>query len=193
MLKKISLIAFLLVTSLLSSERDSFGININKDDVEVEGREEIGRLLDSQLYSNIFIDGNFLNSAENLYGIGLSVENSLLTNYNLILNVGLRGVFSSHNDKDFSAAPIMLGLKTKLFSGDVPTTYLGAKATYAPSALTFQDADEYKEYRVEVDSDIIPNINIYAGYRNIDTDYKNKTYNLNDSFYAGFKFVLDPR
>jgi len=183
----------ILVTSLMSFEKGSLGLNINSDDVEFEGRAALSFLTDSPVYSNFYVDGNFLNSDENLYGLGISVENSPINFQNLVFNIGLRSVFSDHLGQDFSAMPIMVGAKAQLFLGDLPTTYIGAKAGYAPNALSFQDADEYKEYRVEIDSKIIPNVNVYAGYRNIDTDYNNKAYNLNDSFYAGFKFVLDPR
>jgi len=193
MLKKVSLVSLILVTSLFSFEKGSFGLNINKDDVEFEGRASVSFLTESPVYSNFFIDGNYLNSDENLYGLGISVENSPINYQNLVFNIGLRSVFSSHAGQDYSAMPIMVGAKAQLFLGDLPTTYIGAKAGYAPSALSFQDADEYKEYRIEVDSQIIPNVNIYAGYRNIDTNYNSKDYNLNDSVYAGFKFVLDPR
>jgi len=193
MLKKISLVSLILVTSLMSFEKGSFGLNINSDDVEFEGRAALSFLTDSPVYNNFFIDGNYLSSDENLYGFGLSVENSPINYQNIVFNIGLRSVFSDHSGADFAAMPIMVGAKAQLFLGDLPTTYVGAKVGYAPSALSFQDADEYKEYRVEVDSKIIPNVNVYAGYRNIDTDYTSKTYNLNDSFYAGFKFVLDPR
>jgi len=193
MLKKISLASLILVTSLMSFEKGSLGLNINKDDVEFEGRASLSFLTDSPVYSNFYVDGNFLNSDENLYGLGVSVENSPINYQNLVFNIGLRSVFSDHMGDSFTALPIMVGAKAQLFLGDLPTTYIGAKVGYAPSALSFQDADEYKEYRFEVDSKIIPNVNVYAGYRNIDTDYNNRAYNLNDSFYAGFKFVLDPR
>jgi hypothetical protein len=193
MLKKISLVSLILVSSVFGFEKGSLGLNINSDDVEFEGRASVSMITNSPVYSNFFIDGNFLNSEENIYGLGLSVENSPINYQNIIFNIGLRSVYSAHAGQDFWAMPIMVGAKAQLFLGNLPTTYIGAKAGYAPSALSFQDADEYKEYRVEIDSKVIPNINVYAGYRNIDTDYTSKTYNANDSFYAGFKFVLDPR
>jgi hypothetical protein len=194
MLKKISFASLVLATTLFGFEKGSLGLNINQDDVEFEGRASVSFITDSPVYSNFFVNGNFINADEKLYGLGLSVENSPINYQNIVFNIGLRSVFSEHSGSDFSAMPISIGAKAQLFFGDLPTTYIGAKAAYAPSALSFQDADEYKEYRFEIDSKIIPNINIYAGYRNIDTDYKsNKTYNLSDSYYAGFKFVLDPR
>jgi hypothetical protein len=193
MLKKIFLISLIFISTLFSFEKGSLGLNVNKDDLEVEGRASVSFLIDSPVYSNFFINANYLNSEESLYGLGISVENSPINYQNLIFNIGLRSVRSDHTGQDFWAMPIMVGAKAQLFVGDLPPTYLGAKAAYAPSALSFQDADEYKEYRVEIDSKIIPNVNVYAGYRNIDTDYNSKDYNLNDSFYAGFKFVLDPK
>ena len=193
MLKKTSLVSLILVTSLFSFEKGSLGLNINKDDVEFEGRTSVSLLTGTPVYSNFFIDGNYINAKENLYGVGFSVENSPINYQNLVFNIGLRGVFSDHNGEKFAATPISLGAKAQLFLGNLPATYIGAKYAYAPSALTYKDAKQYNEYRFEVDSKIIPNVNVYAGYRNIDTDYNSQKYKFNDSVYAGFKFTLDPR
>jgi len=193
MLKKISLASLLLVTSLFSFESGSVGLNINSEDMEIEGKVPVSLLLNTPVYSSFFVDGNYIKSDESLIGLGISVENTPINYQNLVFNIGLRSVFSDHAGKDFAAVPITIGAKAQLFLGDLPTTFVGAKIGYAPSSLSFRDADEYTEYRVEIDSKVIPNINVYAGYRNIDTDYTNRSYNLNDSFYAGFKFVFDPR
>jgi hypothetical protein len=73
------------------------------------------------------------------------------------------------------------------FDEPIPATTLSAKLAYAPSVLSFIDADQYLEYRLEADVEVISNIHIYGGYRNIDTDYEAFDYNLNDSWYGGLK------
>ena len=196
MLKKISLVSLILATSLLADgqqafEKGSFGLNINKDDVEIEGRGSLSFMTGSPVYSNFFVSGNYLNADESVYGLGLSVENSPTNYRNLVFNIGLKSVFSDHGGQNFIATPITVGAKARLFLGNIPTTHIGAKFAYAPSPLSFKDADEYKEYRIEADSNVIENINIYAGYRSIDTNYNDgKTTTVDDSVYAGFKFVF---
>lgn len=196
MLKKISLVSLILATSLLADgqqafEKGSFGLNINQDDVEVEGRGSVSFMTGSPVYSNFFINGNYLNADEKVYGLGLSVENSPTNYRNLVFNIGLKTVFSDYENQDFIATPITVGAKARLFLGNIPTTHIGAKFAYAPSPLAYKDAKEYKEYRVEADSNVIENINIYFGYRNIDTDYNSgQTKTVDDSVYGGFKFVF---
>ena len=194
MLKKIFFLVLLLVTVGFSFESGSFGLNVNSDDVEFEGRASVSFLTGMPIYSSFFVCGNYLKAdEEDLYSVGISVENSPINYTNLVFDIGIRGLFSQHGNQNFTALPITFGAKAQMFLGDLPPTYFGVKLKYAPEALSFEDAYEYKEYRVQVDSNVIPNINLYAGYRNINTDYKTNSYKINDSFYAGFKFTLDPR
>ncbi len=194
MLKKIFLSLLFLTISIYGFERSSIGLNINTTDVEFEGRTSLEYITGVPEYGNFFINGNFLSADENLYGLGISVENSIVNYQNIIFNIGLRSVFTSYQNKDFAALPITFGAKTQILRNMLPETYLGIKANYAPSALSYKDADEYKEYRIEVDSNVVPNIDIYAGFRRVDTDYNNgNDYRLNNKAYAGFKFILDPR
>ncbi len=193
MLKKISFISLLLATSLFSFERASMGVNINNDDVEFEGRSSIEYFTDIPEYRNFFVDMNYINANESLFGLGISSENSPINYQNLLFSVGLRGVFASKGGENFTAIPLSFGAKTRLGFNGLPETYLGIKANFAPSVLSFQDADKYKEYRVELDANVIPNVNVYVGARRIDTDYKSGAYRLDNKAYAGFKFVLDPR
>jgi len=193
MLKKISLVSLLLTTSLFSFERASVGLNINQDDVEFEARSSVEYFTDVPEYKNFFIDANYLNAKENLYGLGISAENSPINYQNLLFSIGLRGVHSSHNDDSMTAMPIVVGMKARLGFSGLPETYFGIKAGYSPSVLTFQDGENYKEMRAELDTNIIPNVNVYIGARKIDTNYKAGDFRLDNKAYAGFKFVLDPR
>ncbi len=193
MLKKISLVSLLLATSLFSFERASLGININNDDVELEARGSLEYFTDVPEYRNFFIEGNFLNAKKNLYGLGISAENSPINYQNLLFSIGLKGVHSSYAADSFTALPITIGAKVKLGLDMIPDTYIGVRAEYAPSVLSFQDADNYSDVRAEIDANIIPNVNVYIGARRVNTNYKNYDFKLDNKAYAGFKFVIDPR
>ena len=193
MLKKISLVSLLLATSLFSFERASIGININKDDVEIEGRASLEYFTDVPEYRNFFIDANYLNANKNLFGLGISAENSPINYQNLLFSIGLRGVHSSHGAESLTALPITIGAKARLGFDAIPETYLGIKASYAPSVLTFQDGEDFSDVRAELDANIIPNVNVYIGARRVNTNYKTYDFKLDNKAYAGFKFVIDPR
>ncbi len=116
--------------------------------------------------------------------VGFSGQNSLQGVEGLTLGFGAKLVFA----EDFMALPLMAKAKYALpFTDSIPTTSLIASFAYAPEVLTFLDGKTYSELRLEADMEIISNIHIFTGYRNIDTDYEAGDYKFNDSFYAGMK------
>jgi len=122
--------------------------------------------------------------ADNMAMVGFSGENSLQGIEGLTLAFGAKCIFA----EDFIALPLIARAAYLLpLNSSVPPTSLAASFAYAPSVLTFEDADTYSEFRFEADMEVITNIHIFAGYRNIDTNYEAGDYNFNDSFYAGMK------
>ena len=193
MLKKLLLTALLCTMPALAGERASFGLNINNEDLEVEGRMSLASRTSRLEYRNFFIDANFINGEDDtLTGVGFYVENSPQGHSNLKFAVGLRSIFSKNDalDKTFVAIPIVVSAKARMYLGNLPKSALGVKFAYAPEPLTFSDGSNYLEYRIEADMQIIENIDIYAGYRNIDTDYKAADVNFNSSLYLGFRFIF---
>jgi len=194
MIKKI-LITTLLCTlpAFAGHEQASFGLNINNEDLEVEGRMSLASRTSRLEYRNFFLDANFINGKDDtLTGVGFYVENSPHGYSNLEFGVGLRTVFSKNDvlDKSFIAVPITVSGKARMYLGNLPKSALGIKIAYAPTPLTFSDGESYLEYRLEADMQIIDNIKIYAGYRSIDTDYKVADVNFNSGAYVGFKFIF---
>jgi hypothetical protein len=194
MIKNILLFTFLLSTlAFARGDRSSFGLNINSDDLEVEGRISLATRNRSIEFRNFYIDGNFINGEDdNLYGLGFYVENSPHGYSNLTFDIGLRSVFSSNDmlDQNFVAIPITVAAKARMYLGNLPKSSLGFKLAYAPDPLSFSDAKSYFEYRIEADMQVIDNINVYIGYRNIDTEYKAEDITFNSAGYVGFKFVF---
>lgn len=190
-MKKIALLLLIINLNIFAMDKASLGLNINTDDLEVEARTSLAFTTNDPTYRNFYIDANFINADETLFGLGLYVENSPINYQNIAFSIGLRTIFTKNGNDSFTAIPIMLGAKARMYLGSLPQSNLGVKLAYAPTPLTFQDADSYFEYRVEVDMTIIENVNIYVGYRNIDTNYEKRDVNYNDSLYVGFKFVLN--
>ncbi len=191
-MKKIAILILLINLNIFATTKASFGLNVNPNDLEIEGKTSIAFATSNLDFRNFYIDANFINSEETLVGLGLFVENSPTNYENIAFYIGLRTIFTEHKlGSSFTAIPIMFGAKARMYLGSLPKSNLGLKFAYAPSPLTFQDAESYFEYRIEVDMSIIENINVYLGYRSIDTNYKLLDANYNDALYIGFKFVLE--
>lgn len=193
MLKKLLIITLFLTISSFAGERASFGLNINNEDLEVEGRMSLASQTSRLEYRNFFIDANFVNDNDDtLYGAGFYVENSPQGYPNLKFAIGLRSVFSQNDtlNKDFVAIPITVSGKARMYFPNLPKSELGVKLAYAPNPLTFADGDSYLEYRVEADMQVIENIAVYVGYRGIETDYDVADVTFNSSAYVGFKFIF---
>ncbi len=183
MIKK--LIASTLLCTVIASAEASIGLDINSNDVEILGDFNLNPTIGYTGGTSFVIDAGYLHTEnDNLFTIALSGENALEAAPGLILGFGFKTAFS----KDFMAIPLLGKVKYILpFDSDIPTTSLLASYAYAPSVLTFQDGDSYSELRLEADVEVISNIHVFTGYRNIETDYKTYEYKLDDSFYAGLK------
>jgi len=183
MIKNIVLTTFLL-TGVISAE-SSIGLNINSDDVELLGAINLNSTIGYTGGTSYLVDASYLHNENNdLFTIGLSGENALEAAPGLIFGFGFKAAFA----EDFMAIPLLGKVKYILpFDSDIPTTSFLASFAYAPSVLTFSDGDTYSELRFEADMEVISNIHIFTGYRNIDTDYEFVDYKLNDSFYGGLK------
>ena len=183
---------FLLSTVLLFS-RTTVGLNINTEDFEVEGAMDITTFSE---YTNgtIFIaDANFINTEyDSLFGIGIGAHNSFQGMEGLNLGLGVKYVYI----EDFMALPLMIEASYGLPLIDaIPTVSLSATILYAPSALSFDEAENYFEFRAEAEIEVISSVAIYVGYRDIEIEYLpsfsenlNSSFEtFNSSFYGGLK------
>jgi len=188
MFKKL-LLSTLLLTGISHAE-SSVGLDINADDVELLGAFNLNSSIGYTGGTSYIIDASYLhNDIDDLFTLGLSGENALEAAPGLIFGFGFKAVFS----EDFMAFPLLGKVKYILpFDSDIPTTSVLASYAYAPSVLTFLDGDIYSEFRLDADMEVISNIHVFVGYRNIDTDYDREEnpigeYKLNDSWYGGLK------
>jgi len=182
--KKLLLTLFLFMSTLYAENQ--IAINLNSEDVELQGAYGLNSALGYDGGIVLSVDTSYLfNENNNLFTLGINGKNSLEAAPGLIFGFGFEAAFA----KDFMAIPLMGQVRYILpFDSDIPTTSLFARYAYAPSMLTFVDGETYSSLRLEADMEVISNIHLYTGYRNIETDYINVDYTLNDSFYAGLKF-----
>ena len=182
-LKKLVLTT-LLATGLLHAET-SIGLDINDEDVELLASIDLNTFTGYANGTTYLLDIAYLNTdGDNMLAAGFSGQNTLQGVEGLTLAFGAKLIFAD----DFMALPLMAKASYALpLTDSIPTTSLTTSFAYAPSVLTFVDGETYSEFRLEADMEVISNIHIFTGYRNIDTDYEAGDYNFNDSFYAGIK------
>ena len=182
-IKKLLLSSLLLTGSIQS--QNSIGIDINSDDVEVLGSVNLNTLANYANGTTYILDIGYLHTdGNNMTSVGVSGENTLQGREGLTLAFGLKGVIAD----DFLAFPLMAkGVYTLPLNHSVPTTSLTLSLAYAPSVLSFREAESYSDFRVEADMEIISNVHVFTGYRNIKTNYEKNDHTFNNSFYGGLK------
>jgi hypothetical protein len=178
------LICTLLFAGILKA--DSIGLNINSEDVELSGTLNINNAIGAYGSGIAYqISGDYLHTEnDDLFKVGFGASSALSGAEGLTLSFGLEAVFS----EDFVAMPLFGQAALRLpLDEPVPATSLIVRVDYAPSVLSFIDADNYLEYRFEADMEVINNIHLFGGYRNIETNYDTYDHTLNDSWYGGLK------
>lgn len=182
-LKKLCLISFFSFGLLYA--QSGIGLNVNNEDLEVRASIDLNALTYYSDSTSYTLDASYLHTdGDNLTTLGVSAESTFQGVEGLALGLGIKSVFTD----DFMALPFFAKAKYRLpFNYSVPPTTLSTSLAYAPSVLSFRDAENYTEFRVEANMEIITNVHLYTGYRNIDTDYEMHDHTFNDSFYGGMK------
>ena len=192
MFKKI-MISTLLSSTILLAE-SGVGININENDVEVEGVLDSRNLAALQTTSTIYqADFNFLNAdTTKLLGAGILATNKLEGVEGIEMSFGAKFIWAKVVAENFTSLPLMAQVRYTfpplMFS--IPPIALEARGLYAPGSLSFGDSEDYSEVRFAADIEMIDNVKVYVGYRNIHTSYKGMSSDLFDTgFYGGLKIT----
>jgi len=182
-IKKLLLATFLLTSSIQS--QNNIGLDINADDVEVLGSINLNTFADYANGTTYILDVNYLHTdGDNMTSVGVSGQNTFQGVEGLTLAFGLKGVIAD----DFLAFPLMVkGVYTLPLNHSIPTTSLTLNLAYAPSVLSFREAESYSDFRLEADMEMISNVHIFTGYRNLKTNYEEGDKTFNNSFYGGLK------
>lgn len=199
MLKK-SILLSLMSATLLFAETGA-GININEDDMELEATLDSRNLAFMQNTSTILqAESNILNidsktQSATLLGVGIGATNKFEGVRGVELTFGAKAIWSDTDDDGddtFMALPLMAKIRYTFppLMFHIPPVAVEGKVLYAPGALSFADAETYSEFRASVDIEMIPSIKVYAGYRNIHTEYiDGSDFTFNTGFYAGLKYT----
>jgi len=165
--------------------QNNIALNINDEDLEVSASVDLNALTYFSDTTSFFIDGSYLHTdGDNLATMGVSAEGKFQGVEGLTLGLGIKSVFAD----DFVAIPFLAKARYTLpLNYSIPTTSLYTSLAYAPSVLAFSDAESYMEFRVEANMEVVNNVHLFGGYRNIDTEYDTYDHTFNNSFYGGLK------
>lgn len=190
MLKKLSLLS---VATVSAFAMHTFEININEYDLGLSAKFDIGQFNTRVEPGTTFVGAKYLKgSLEN----GDFKEKHSFAELNFLkvkeisdtgMSLGL-GV-KANTTEDFVTVP--LGLEMVYCVPNVRTIPITINGSiyYAPTVLSFKDAEKFLEVGANIRFEIIENGLIVLGYRKIDTTYTKKI-NYNDSAYLGFKFAF---
>ena len=189
-----------IITTLLSSAvllaESGAGLNINEKDLELEAVLDSRNLEALQTTSTIFqADVNFLSIDEDakLIGVGIGATNKLEGLEGVEMTFGAKVIWAEVGINDnFTALPLMAKVKYTLppLMFNIPPVSLEGKVLYAPKVLSFGDSESYSEFRLNAEIEMIESVRVYAGYRNIHTEYNGGGREVFDTgFYGGLKFT----
>ncbi len=192
MLKKL-LLSLALGTSLLAMHDAS--LNLNNDDIEVKGNIDLGELNQSDYPDTYFLTLGFLDvdnkeSTDPLLSAGFMLRQDITGAQGLKFGIGMTGVYTKVANESYAAVPINAELAYTLPIDFAMPVILSGRLAYAPSVLSFKDADRYFEGRAELGLQIVEQGTLFIGYRKITTDFEDNRggdYTYNDTGYIGFK------
>lgn len=195
MLKKITL---LLATSLSLFALHTAELDINQKDLEAALKLDIGQY-NGNVEPNTMFAGmkvfvpDTANSADTLSSIDPYFEGDFIIirpvgDGGLSLGVGFKLNYTQVNNKSFMSLPIGLEAAYELPFPDLIPMFVEANVYYAPEVLSFLDAKDYVEYRINYNLEMIKNVRLEVGYRNMDTKYFTfGKLNYNRSVYVGVR------
>jgi len=184
---RIMLVLILGTLSSISLAR-SFDMNLSNDAAQFKYGTHVG----STNYGRSEMTVGFLYNEDDTYltEVGLLVTDEAGTKTpGLELGVGPKFWFGGSDKADVNFAGIGLGGQLRYKNMAVPRIVYGASLFYAPSIVSFLDADNIIEYDIRVEYELLPTANVYVGYRNIDADIKNRNNaEIDDSAIIGLRF-----
>lgn len=183
-LRSAGLMCALTVTPVFA---DSIDINLHGDAIRgtykmaLTGTKglsaEMGLLYAEDKYDNneTLIHGGLLVSGENWSKSGT-----------FDIELGGRVVQASPGTKDLLA----LAFGGRVRFSPAPRFGIGGHIYHAPDITSFQDSDEYNEWGLRADYQVLPQAYIYVGHRTVEADFGPLNWEMDDDVHVGFKMTF---
>ncbi len=199
MLKKL-----LLATLLLSSTTyamHEFELNLNDKDVDVHLGLDMGQFNDNIEPDSLIIKTRIMKGDREhaklpgeqdtsiLGEFGFVAQSSSAMAPGLMMGMGIKLAYTPLNNQSVFAMPIGVVTDYTLPLDFIIPLHVGGQFYYAPEVLSFEQSENYMEYQVNFDVELMERGLVTMGYRGIDTPTEAKTNAYyNRSFFVGFKF-----
>jgi len=197
MLKKIALLT---ATAISAFALHMAELNINDKDLEIGATFDMGQFNDNVEPNTMFIGAKFFNpdvshSSDPLAKVDPYYEANFLMmreigDNGMSIGLGLKLNYLTINDESFSALPLGVAFAYALPLPDLVPMSIAGSLYYAPEVLCLSSTgNNYLEYKIHYDVELIENAGITLGYRTINASYTNTLgdLNYNSSWYFGFK------
>ncbi|HIP13353.1 MAG TPA: hypothetical protein EYG97_02245 [Arcobacter sp.] len=179
-----------LVASTLLLGSNSIDLNLNNNTIAVGGEFLLNEIYELNNDSNYYVTLNYLNSedkspSESLLSAGVKVLNPYISDEGYKFGIGLKIVIAdNYNSKDFLAVPL---LAFGNYNVNEKVT-VDLDIAYAPSVLSFQDAEKFTSLQAKANYKIMENGLVYVGTRSITTKYTNGAkIKYDTSLFLGYK------
>ena len=189
---RVVLIRFVLIVlcSVLSSATfaRTFDINLGSDAAQFK----YGTLVGATNFGRTEMTVGFLYNDDDNYltEVALLVIDEAGTKTpGLELGVGPKFWFGGADDADVDIGAIGLGGQIRYKNMNMPRVVYGASLFYAPSIVSFLDADDMIEFDLRVEYELLPTANVYLGFRSIEADIKDANdVEIDESVIIGLRF-----
>ncbi len=134
--------------------------------------------------------GGLYNEDDDLLGfVGLTSNNSIVTDRPYGFGVGARGYYVKVDSPDVGVGAIALGINGRIrFTAGLPLALAG-DFYYSPKIATFDGGDELVDSRIRLEAKVSPNASAFVGYRRLKLNLKNfSNYKLDDHVQVGIRF-----
>ena len=184
-------------------------VNLNNRDVEVSAKFDMGQFNYNVEPNTLFVGGKFLyadkrnsdgfipgtidqNLTDSNLTTGDTIDPYFELNVLMMKQIGNRGMYfgmgaKMNFTKKYFSIPLGAEFKYVIPARDLIPMFIHGSLYYAPGVLSFKDADNFLEYRISYDVEIIPNGYVTLGYRGLDTNYELGDFVYNRSWFIGFK------
>ena len=167
----------------------SMDINLSNDAAQFK----YGTLVGGTTYGRSELTYGLLFNEDDVYlfEVGLLViDQAGSKSPGLELGIGPKFYFADTDKSDGDAAALGLGGQIRYKNMAAPRIVYNAEGYYAPSIVSFLDADSMFEFNLRLEYEILPTANIYLGYRDIEVEIENsdKNVELDENVVLGVRF-----
>lgn len=184
------ILASALLGSSLAVQADSIDFNVGDKAV----RATYAHNVDSS-YKGLQVDAGWLytddtntREEENMFHLGLGVSGENWSEKGSFdIHIGGRLPFTSIDGEKF----LGLALGGSVRFSPIERIGFGGHIYHAPEILSFLDSDQYTEYGVKIDYQLLPQAFVYLGYRDVEFEHDSGAdVELNDSAMIGVTMMF---